>query len=137
VRWLVVDSSFPYVKIAHYNFTNTLGTSFYSAVPIINTYFTPFPITSSNIFVPVFSGIDFLETSAVWDTGVRVTLLYLTTSSIRITFDNSIAYTMKGYRFYLDIIVYQKNEFQIDYGATFLTGVTSSWTTTVNLSVAP
>jgi len=62
ILWVVVDTSFSYVNIAHYNYTSPYfssgGTSLIGATPITATLTTPFTISTTDIFTIVYSGLD-------------------------------------------------------------------------------
>ena len=138
MRWLVVDSSFSYVKIAHYNYTNNTGANINLGVPISATYSVPFTISSSNIFIPVFSGIDFAETFFDWYTGTRAAVAYQSTNQVKIKLDNTYPNdTVYGYIFSLDIIVYLKSEFILDYGSDFLYGNFGAFNVSTTSYTAP
>ena len=64
VLWLVVNSNYTYVHIAHHNYTSPLfstsGTVYDDLNPITGTVTTSFTISPADVIILVFSGLDIL-----------------------------------------------------------------------------
>lgn len=64
VVWLVVNSNYTYIHIAHHNYTsplfNTSGTQYDNSTPITGSVTTSFMMNSTDVIILVFSGLDIL-----------------------------------------------------------------------------
>jgi len=64
ILWLVVDNTFGYINIVHYNYTSpnfaTTGTIYGAGFPIAANITTPFTMSTTDVFTIVYCGLDFM-----------------------------------------------------------------------------